>query len=85
MGTRPRLKPARLPAKLYAIRMHLALSQSELVARINLDLSPARICEYERGTREPNSLVLLRYSQIAGIHMEVLIDDRVDLPKKFAP
>ena len=79
MGTRPRFKPEHLPAKLHAIRKRLGLSQSELVSRIKFDLSPARISEFEHAVREPNLLVLLRYSQIAGIHMETLVDDRVTL------
>ncbi len=70
MGVRPRIRPRYLPAKLLAIRQHLRLSQSEMNSRLGFELSPARISEYEHGNREPNLLTLLRYSQIARVHME---------------
>ena len=47
--------------------------------RIGFNLSPARICEYESGIREPNLLVLLRYSEVAGLHMETIVNDKVKL------
>jgi hypothetical protein len=49
--------------------------------RIGFNLSPARVCEYESGIREPSLVVLLRYSEIAGLHMEVLANDNLKLPK----
>ena len=79
MGKRPRLIPERLPAKLLAIREHLKLSQSEICNLLNFDVTPARISEYEHAVREPNLLVLLSYSEIARVHMETLVDDRVSL------
>jgi hypothetical protein len=39
----------------------------------------ARISEYETGVREPDLLVLLAYSQIAGIHLNLIVNDRIDL------
>ena len=82
MGQRPRLKPKHLHSKLLAIRQRLGLSQSELAKLLKLKTSYSRVCEYEKGIREPNLLVLLRYSEIAGVHMETLINDRVELPKR---
>ena len=79
MGHRPRIKPEYLSAKLLAIRERLSLSQSELVSRIGCDLAPCRISEYEHGIREPNLSILLRYSKIARVHMEILVDDLVTL------
>lgn len=52
-----------------------------MAEHIGLNVSPARVCEYESGTREPNLAVLLRYSEIAGLHMEVLANDNLKLPK----
>jgi transcriptional regulator with XRE-family HTH domain len=37
------------------------------------------VSEYERGAREPDLLVLLRYAKIAKISVEMLIDDTLDL------
>ncbi len=51
-------------------------------SRLGFDLSPARISEYEHGNREPNLLTLLRYSQLARVHMEKLVDDHID-PDSF--
>ncbi|PYS21500.1 MAG: hypothetical protein DMF72_17070 [Acidobacteria bacterium] len=37
------------------------------------------ISAYEHGTREPNLLTLLRYARLAKVHVENLIDDKLDL------
>ena len=42
-----------------------------------------RISEYERGKREPSLWVLLAYAREAGIHLEDLVDDEIDLPAKL--
>jgi transcriptional regulator with XRE-family HTH domain len=41
------------------------------------------ISGYELGTREPPLQILLRYSEIANVHLEVLADDGLDLPEKI--
>jgi hypothetical protein len=53
MGTQPQYRPKQLPTKLLQIRRALGLSQSELLRLLAADhsLSPARISEYESGTR----------------------------------
>ena len=79
MGTRARARPARLGAKLLAIRKQLGLSQSELAFRLQFDQAPARISEYESGVREPTLLLLLRYARLAGVCVDVLIDDDLEL------
>ena len=80
--TRPR--PARLAEKLRQIRLALGLSQTEMLRRLGLEeeMQYARISEYETGQREPSLLTLLEYSRVAGVHMEVLADDDLDLPAK---
>ena len=77
MGQRPRSKPKYLAAKLLTIRQALGLSQSELIVRLDSNLTNARISEYESGTREPTLLTLLRYAKLAGLSVDVLIDDDV--------
>jgi len=38
------------------------------------------ISAYERGLREPDLLVLLRYAKVARVSTDVLIDDTRNLP-----
>ena len=80
-----RPRPQRLPEKLRQIRLALGLSQTEMLRRLGLEegMQYARISEYEQGIREPSLLTLLEYSRVAGIHMEVLADDEMDLPGKL--
>jgi len=82
---KPRPKPERLAEKLRQIRVALELSQPEMLKRLGLEeeMQYARISEYETGQREPSLLTLLAYSRVAGVHMEVLADDALDLPGKL--
>lgn len=85
MGSSPRPKPERLPEKLLAIRLSLELSQDGMLARLGLAESRYRsaISGYELGTREPPLPMLLQYARIAGVWVDVLIDDELDLPAKL--
>jgi transcriptional regulator with XRE-family HTH domain len=78
-----RLKPKRLTEKLIQIRLSLGLSQNELIKKLDIALTQNRISEYERGTGEPPLPVLLKYARLAGICVDVLIDDELDLPHKL--
>lgn len=83
MGHR-RPRPDRLGEKLRRIRETIDVSQPHMPARLGmLDMHPGRISEYERNEREPSSLTLLAYADLAGVHVEVLINDSVDLPEKL--
>jgi transcriptional regulator with XRE-family HTH domain len=77
MGQQPRPKPKRLAVKLLTIRQRLGLSQSELVRRLDCQLTSARISEYESGIREPNLLTILAYARAARIPVEKIIDDKL--------
>jgi transcriptional regulator with XRE-family HTH domain len=46
-----------------------------------LPLYPASISQYEAGTREPPLPVLLKYARLAGVPVEALIDDALDMPE----
>jgi transcriptional regulator with XRE-family HTH domain len=85
MGRKPRVKPERLGEKLRAIRDAFALSQGELVKRLDAgDLIDAKhVSKFELGEREPSLLVLLRYARLAGISIDVLADDDLNLPVKL--
>jgi transcriptional regulator with XRE-family HTH domain len=41
------------------------------------------ITRYESGNRVPSLLVLLAYSRVASISLEILIDDELILPKNL--
>lgn len=83
MGHAQRRKPARLAAKLREIRGRLGLSQAELCSRLGEEQFPlynADISNFESGKREPSLIVLLRYSRLAEVSLEALIDDEIELP-----
>ncbi len=85
MGSRARPKPERLAEKLLQIRLALDLSQDGMLARLELGESHFRsaVSGYELGTREPPLPILLKYARLAGVCVEVLIDDELDLPAKL--
>lgn len=85
MARVPRPKPARLPEKLIQVRLALGLSQGEMLRRLELHerLTRTSVSAYEVGTSEPPLPILLRYARIAGVCVERLIDDEVDLPDKL--
>jgi hypothetical protein len=42
-----------------------------------------RISEFESGKGEPSLIILLQYARVAGVCVDVLIDDRIDLPARL--
>ena len=85
MGVRPRQRPERLAEKLLAIRAALGLSQVQMVKRLDGEgmIVPGQISEFETGKREPSLPILLRYARIAGVCMDTLVDDKLNLPAKL--
>jgi transcriptional regulator with XRE-family HTH domain len=84
MGRKPRLRPERLAEKLVHIRTALGLSQSEIYRQLDLEeIDVKRISEYELGNNEPPLPVVLRYARVAGVHMEALVDDDLNLPDRL--
>jgi len=84
MGSiRPR--PKRLAEKLVQIRTSLGLSQTEMLRRLGVDdqIDYTTISKYELDKNEPPLLILLSYARVAGVHVEDLIDDELDLPVKL--
>ncbi len=82
MGKGKRVRPRFLGRKLRLIRESLALSQNEMLRRLQLenDFTRSEISAYERGVREPPAKVLLGYSAVARVWVNVLIDDDLNLP-----
>jgi transcriptional regulator with XRE-family HTH domain len=80
-----RLRPERLGEKLRQIRLSLGLSQTEMLKRLDAEslIVYSQISQYETDTREPPLQILLRYARVAGVYVEDLIDDELDLPEKL--
>jgi transcriptional regulator with XRE-family HTH domain len=85
MGRSARPRPERLAEKLLQIRQGLGLSQNEMLVALGLEEKVFRsaVSGYELGTREPPLPVLLKYARLAGISTDILIDDKMDLPKRM--
>ena len=81
----PRPKPERLAEKLRSIRVGLGLSQTQMLRQLEMEerLYYGRISEYELGKREPTLMTILQYARAAGVHMEDVVDDELDLPSKL--
>lgn len=83
MGRTARERPRKLAAKLLRIRQSLDLTQEQMLVALKLDkkVFASAISGYELGTREPPLPVLLRYAELAGISTDILINDKLALPK----
>jgi transcriptional regulator with XRE-family HTH domain len=86
MGQSPRPRPKRLASKLRQIRAMLDLTQEQMAERlkdIESPPQPGHISEFENGRREPSLLFLLTVSRLAGVRMEILVDDELELSNKL--
>jgi transcriptional regulator with XRE-family HTH domain len=74
-----------LAEKLLQIRNGLGLSQTQMLERLGLSDSMhyGRISEYEQDKREPSLITLLAYARAASVHLEDIVDDDFDLPRKL--
>lgn len=87
MGRSRRPRPDCLAAKLLRIRLTLALTQQQMFEQLNYQKSPLlppHISDFELDKREPTLAVLLCYARMAGIALEVLADDELNLPARFS-
>jgi len=80
-----RPKPERLAEKLLQIRNALGLSQPQLHKRLGVEdlIEYNELSKYELGKREPPLKILLQYARVAGVHMEDIVDDELDLPENL--
>jgi transcriptional regulator with XRE-family HTH domain len=85
MGSAARRKPKRLAEKLLAVRIGLGLSQNGLIRQMGLakDVTQAEISMFERGIRVPSLPILLEYSRVANVYLEILVADDLDLPPEL--
>jgi hypothetical protein len=82
MGTGTRPKPL---DSVTATNVALGLSQKWVSQLSDLqdDIPFHEISSSEQSTHEPALPILLKYTEAAGICVDVLIDDELDLPKKL--
>lgn len=83
MGRARRLRPKHLGKKLKQIREILELSQVGMAEALDFStVHPTNISGYETGKREPPYPVLLKYARLVGLSTDVLIDDKISLPRR---
>jgi transcriptional regulator with XRE-family HTH domain len=75
----PVQRQQRLGQKLLQIRKWLKLSQPEMVERLGLQTDFTLISMYEHNRRQPSLKILLAYARIAGIPLEQIVDDDLEL------
>ena len=77
--SRPR--PKHLAKMLLQIRRSLGVSQGELVRQLGVQalIEHTTISKYELDKNEPPLAILLAYAHLAGIPVEQIIDDELEL------
>lgn len=85
MGTNPQYRPKLLPEKLRRIREILgARTYDDMVILLDLPrLRKNSILRFENGERVPGLDVLIRYSELSGLTINELVDDRIELSKRL--
>jgi DNA-binding XRE family transcriptional regulator len=82
MGS-PRKRPARLGEKLLAVREKLGYTMVDMADMLSDDevyVYKQDVHKFEKNERDPSLIILLRYSRLGKVPMEVFADDRLDLP-----
>ena len=74
-----RRRPKRLAEKLLQIRKALGLSQREMAGRLDKYTNRNNVSKFERDRSEPTLEELLAYARLAGVVLEQIIDDDVEL------
>lgn len=81
---RGELSPLRLAEKLKRIRADYGLTQGKMLLIINPTESDegnrARVSQYETGIRVPSLVETYNYARFAGVTVETLLNDSLDLP-----
>ncbi len=81
MGRGARMRPAGLPEKILKVRLALGETQEGMARRLGFpEITREYVSGFERGTREPPLPVLLRIANLAGVYVDVLINDELNLP-----
>src|SRR5215467_3855954 len=88
MGQKRRTQPEKLKIKLKTIRVKMDVSQQKMAELLksyvpNEVIVPGHISDFENGKREPSLPVLLAFSKLTDVSVNVLIDDELDLPERL--
>jgi transcriptional regulator with XRE-family HTH domain len=70
----------RLGSKLQQIRKSLGLPQHAMIDHLGLREARSYISVWEHGKSEPSRNALLRYAHAAGVSVDALLDDTLNLP-----
>ena len=89
----PIVIPERLPFKLKVTREKLGLSLGAMTTRLEQNLRDlgyaetrlytGNVLEFERGVREPVLPILVAYSRLANVYVDVLLLKDFDLPNEL--
>jgi transcriptional regulator with XRE-family HTH domain len=92
MGRRPRPRAERLNEKIRQIREAYGWTQPEFIRRLGLEgeITQSDIQAFERDlkngwSREPALPHLLKIARLAGVTIDVLVDQELDLPDRLPP
>jgi transcriptional regulator with XRE-family HTH domain len=58
------------------------MSQTEMARALELKVHYSAVSNFELGTREPDLLIVLRYARLAGVSMETIVDDQMEIPEE---
>ena len=86
MGRGKQEQPRRLAEKLRQIRRSFEMTQEDMARKLesqNLKVYRGYVGLYEIGERIPSVLIIMAYARIAGVTMEILCDDKLELPESF--
>ena len=91
MGLKSRVIPKGLPGKLKFIRNCFGSTLEEMSKKLEAELGSlgfpeiriytGGITEFEKGKREPQLPVLLAYAHLAGVYVDTLINDNLEMPE----
>jgi len=82
MGKKARKRPDHLGRKLREIRDSFGLSQGLMLVKLGFDSEYRNnLSNFETDKREAPSELVLAYAKAIGVNVEVLLDDKRELPR----